>query len=136
MLPKIVKKGKVEREKKLGNSRIDFVVGNTYIEVKTPLISLPSGSPDIKHRPHSNFNSFDRLIKQFHDLSTGKRGVILLCFIYNANPFNPPAPDKRNRKIMQAAKSATRKGVEHWQINLRIDKKGVKLIRYFKLKLF
>ena len=134
MLPKLVKKGKIEREKKIGDSRIDFVVGNTYIEVKTPLISLPSGSAPIKRRRHGSFSSFDRLIKHFNALSSRDNGIILLCYMYDAEPFKAPPPDRSNRRIMQAARSASRRGVERWQINLRIDKKGVRLIRYFKLK--
>ena len=39
LLPEIVKKGvDVKREKQLGRSRIDFAAGNTYVEVKMPLI--------------------------------------------------------------------------------------------------
>lgn len=53
--------GSVRREVKLGNSRIDFLVGDTYVEVKTPLTTLPTGS--VEKVGHSRFNSFDRLIK-------------------------------------------------------------------------
>jgi len=135
MLPKLVKKGKIEREKMLGHSRIDFFVVDTYIEVKMPLIDLPSGNlPYIKQS--SRFDSFDRLIKHFRDLSSKNEGILLLCYMYDAKPFRPPSPDKSNKSIIRAARTATKKGVKHWQINLRIDKKGVYLIRYFKLKLF
>lgn len=40
-LSAMVKNGDiVKREQKLGNSKLDFLVGNTYIEVKTPLTKL------------------------------------------------------------------------------------------------
>ena len=36
--------GRVQREVRLGRSRIDFLVGDTYIELKTPLIMLQADS--------------------------------------------------------------------------------------------
>jgi sugar fermentation stimulation protein A len=139
-LSRMIKHGeKVVKEKKLGNSRIDFAVGDDYIEVKTPLIWLPS-SKNVQEQTHSKFNSFDRLIKHFYDLSknlkTGSRAILLMCYMYNAEPFKRPKIDKNNRRIVSAAKKAVSKGLENWQINLQIDKYGVKLLDYFELKMF
>jgi sugar fermentation stimulation protein A len=66
--------GPIKREVKLGSSRIDFLVGDTFLEVKTPLILLPSWNAEkVKH---SRFRSFDRLIRHMGELSgalqTGK----------------------------------------------------------------
>ena len=130
--------GKLNREIKLGKSRIDFLVGETYLEVKMPLIEFPS-KDEIKNDSMSKFNSFDRLIKHFDDLGkiTGKKkAIILLCFIYDARPFSPPKIDPSNRIIQDAAKKAVENGVENWQLNLRIDKKSVEILKYFKLDLF
>ena len=44
--------------------------------------------------------------------------------------------DNPEEKIIKAAKKANSKGLENWQINLKIDKEGIELIDYFKLKLF
>jgi len=132
---KMVKKAEVNREVKLGKSRIDFKVGNTYIEVKTPLINLPS-SKYVEQKKESKFNSFDRLIKHFNELSKIDKAILLLCYIYNAEPFTPPKQSKDNIRIMKTAKNASKKGVEHWQANLKINKKGVELLDYFKLNLF
>lgn len=140
-LPKIVKNGKkVKRERKLGNSRIDFSADNCFIEVKTPLIFIPcEGHSQYKKNP-AKFDSFDRFVRHYNDLAgsiLGKsRAVVLLCYFYDAEPFKPPAPDRHSVKIQNAAKNATLKGVENWQANFEIDKKGVSLIDYFKLKLF
>jgi sugar fermentation stimulation protein A len=139
-LSRIVSNAKnVEREKTFGNSRIDFIVDKTLIEVKTPLISLPSKN-NIKKSKHGKFNSFERLIKHFNELATNlndkSRAIVILCYLYNAKPFKPPAPDKDNIKIQKAIEAATKKGVENWQVNLKIDKYGVSLIQYFKLKIF
>jgi sugar fermentation stimulation protein A len=138
MLPRIAR-GDVRREVKLGNSRIDFRVGKTYIEVKTPLIMLPARRHLIYARPHK-FNSFERLIKHFSDLTEHlgetTRAILLLCYLYEAEPFKPPPVDESNAKIIKAARTASAKGLENWQVNLKIDKKGVSLARYFKLNLF
>jgi sugar fermentation stimulation protein A len=127
--------GELRREVRLGQSRIDFLVGKTYVEVKTPLVTLPSANsvPKVKH---SRFDSFDRLIRHMSELkrslSGGQEAVIVLCYLYNARPFRPPARDQTNSKILTAAADAERAGVERWQVNLRIDCEGVSLIRYFR----
>jgi sugar fermentation stimulation protein A len=142
-LPLLIKNGKtVEREKVLGKSRIDFKIGETFVEVKMPLIHMPSSEKDSK-RKMSKFNSFDRTIRHFKELAEdiekrGKdsRAILLMCYMYDAEPFVPPPIDRDNAKIHKAVRSAISKGVENWQVNLKIDEKGVELLRYFRLKLF
>ena len=130
-------KGDIRREVKLGSSRIDFLVGAAYVEVKTPLIMLPAGE-EVARVKRSRFDSFDRLIRHMEELrgslSTGKKAKIVLCFLYDAKPFRPPPPDGTNSRILLAARAAEEAGVERWQVNLRIDKVGVSLIRYFRSK--
>lgn len=133
-LPKLAS-GEVRREVKLGKSRIDFLVGNSYVEVKTPLIMLPAG-PGAATVRRSRFDSFDRLIKHMGELkgslADGRRAKLVLCFLYDAKPFKPPPPDGTNSRILAAAKSAEEAGVERWQVNMRVTASGVTLIRYFK----
>jgi len=128
-------RGEVRREVKLGRSRIDFLVGNDYLEVKTPLITLPAGN-DVKRVTRSRFDSFDRLIKHMGELrealTPGIRAIIVLCYLYDAKPFKAPARDKSNWRIIDAATAAEKAGVERWQVNLKIDKTGVSLTRYFR----
>ena len=130
-------KGEVQREVKLGRSRIDFLVGNAYVEVKTPLIMLPAGE-DVVRVKRSRFDSFDRLIRHMGELqkslSRGKRAKIVLCYLYDAKPFKPPPPDGTNARILAAARAAEKAGVERWQVNLKVDAEGVSLIRYFRSK--
>jgi len=127
--------GGVRREVRLGRSRIDFLVGDTFVEVKTPLITLPSAAEVPKRRP-SKFDSFDRLIRHMDELrrslASGGRAVITLCYLYDAEPFRPPSRNGTNSRILRAARSAERAGVERWQVNLKIEAKGVSLIRYFR----
>jgi sugar fermentation stimulation protein A len=129
----------LRREVRLGGSRIDFAVGGTYVEVKTPLIQMPR-SEDVPHREYAPMNSFDRLIRHFNELARGIRGgnraILLLCYLYDAEPFRPPPLDGTNAEIEEAAADAEKAGVENWQINLRVDPRGVSLIRYFRLHLF
>ena len=130
--------GEVRREVKLGSSRIDFLVGNKYVEVKTPLTTLPSADT-IEKTKHGRFDSFDRLIKHMMELKSsrdGRRAVIAMCYLYDAKPFKAPPEDKFNSRILRATRRAEESGVENWQVNLTINKTGVDIIRYFKNRLF
>lgn len=140
-LARMVSGGKTaRRERKLGRSRIDFAVGNTYIEVKTLLMDLDtSGHP--MHRPAMpRFVSFGRLIKHFGDLSTalskGSRAIVLLCYLYDAGPFRVPKHGGHALPIERAAMMAQHRGLETWQINLGVDSQGVRLLDVFPLRLF
>lgn len=128
-------RGGLRREVSLGDSRIDFEVGRTYIEVKTPLIRLPAGH-GVSRRRQGKFDSFERLIRHMGELrdaiAAGSRAKIVLCYLYDAEPFTPPPPDGTNRRILAAARAAERAGVERWQVNLRVNRSGVSLVRYFK----
>lgn len=131
----------VEREVKQGNSRIDFLVNRkVLVEVKTLLFDLPcEGHPSCR-ATHGPLLSFDRMIKHFGEvsrtISKGRRGIMLLCYLYDAKPFQVPRPHPRAIRIQKAARAADSKGLEHWQLNLHIDKNGVEFVRCFKLELF
>jgi sugar fermentation stimulation protein A len=127
--------GEVRREVRLGSSRIDFLVGRTYVEVKTPLIVLPAPA-SFERVEQPRFDSFDRLIKHMGELGDalehGNRAVILMCYLYDAKPFKAPALNKDNERIILAARRAAERGVERWQVNLSVDARGVRLLRYFR----
>ena len=123
---------KVKREVKLLNSRIDFLVDGMFIEVKMPLIYFLNNQQD---STISKFNSFDRLIKHFTDLSSNSKAVVLLCFLYNADIFSPPKIEKSNNRVRQVADKAIKDGLVMWQANFSIDKNGVSLDKYFKLNI-
>ena len=80
----------VQREKFLGASKLDFLVGNTYLEVKTPLQHLQLDIPDyVKTKKQTPFSSTDRMVKHFQELAGSlaehQRAILLTCFIYD-NP--------------------------------------------------
>ncbi len=130
-LAKMIKAREVKREVPRGKSRIDFLINNNdLLEVKMPLISLPGESGSLKAL-HA-----DRMIKHFKDIVKADRAIFALCFVYDAKPFAPPTPDRHASTIHRAARRARAKGVENWQINMKIDKEGVELIKYFRLHLF
>ncbi len=137
-LKRMISGKNVQRERKLGNSRIDFLVDEVYLEVKMPLISLPTANRRTM-KNISKFDSFGRLIKHFDELrkylKNGKRAIVLLTYMYDAKPFVRPKTDDTNLKILKSAKRAQKFGVENWQANFKIDKRGVDLINYFKLDL-
>lgn len=60
----------VQREVNLGISKLDFKVGDTYLEVKTPLttINVKYGK-DIKMLPPKPFSSTDRMVKHLKELA-------------------------------------------------------------------
>lgn len=142
-MPKLMRKGEtLTREKSFGRSRIDFATDDTFIEMKTPLITLPTSERNIAAKSRSKFDSFDRLIKHFNDLAQAikegrkRRAIVLLCYLYDAPEFAPPKTNQTNVKIKKAAELATSAGVENWQVNLLLTKDEVQLIKYFPLKLF
>ncbi len=136
--PKISVKDKdIEREKTIGNSRIDFKIGNSYLEVKTLVNNIPFGSLETNQNP---VTSLGRLIKHFSDLEKyvkkeKGRAVVLLCNQYKAIPFEAPK-NSQNTEVGKTVRKATSSGVENWQVNLKFTKKGVYFIEYFKLDLF
>src|ERR1700722_492588 len=103
--------GSIRREAKLGRSRIDFLVGDTYVAGKTPLL--------IRH-----------MTELSAALGEGKKAVIAMCFLYDAAPFRPPPRDRYNARILDAARSAAESGVRRWQVNLRVEADGVRLVSY------
>ena len=133
---------KTRRERQLGNSRIDFQIDKNFVEVKMLLINTPSRFDKLeKDKPKSKFDSFDRLIKHFEELGkeikkNKNRAIILICYQYEAKPFERPKGNKTNSKIMEASRKSFKNGVENWQANFKIDSRGVTLINYFKLSIF
>lgn len=64
-------KNTVLREQMTGDSKLDFLVDGTYIEVKTPLLNLQLGIPQyVKQREVTPFSSIDRFCKHVIDLKS------------------------------------------------------------------
>lgn len=128
----------VKREQLLGVSKLDFLVGNTYLEVKTPLQHLQIAMPDyIKTKKTTPFSSTDRFVKHITELANSlkdhEKAILLTCFIYDNPRFEVVERSTNYEQVKAAVDKSTEMGVETWQANFQITPKGVALKRYFKI---
>lgn len=128
----------VFREKFLGISKLDFLVGNTYLEVKTPLQHLQIEYPDyIKTKKVTPFSSTDRFQKHMAELGMSlqshQRAILLTCFIYDNPGFEIIEKSINYEQVKATVDKSISLGVEMWQANFEIQAEGVRLVRYFKL---
>lgn len=132
--------GEVRREVFLGESKLDFLVGETYLEVKTPLQQLQITIPDdVKTKKVTPFSSTDRFVKHITELANSlqqhQRAVLLTCFIYDNPGFAVIQRSTNHQEVKAAVDGAVKKGVEIWQVNFSINPQGVRLEKYFKLQM-
>lgn len=128
----------VERERFIGKSKLDFLVGDTYIEVKTPLQHLQTPIPDyVKTKKLTPFSSTERFVKHITELANSleshQRAILLTCFIYDNPRFEVIERSANYEQVKAAVEDAAAKGVEQWQVNFKITPYSVKLERYFRL---
>ncbi len=129
---------KVRREIFLGESKLDFLVGDTYLEVKTPLQQLQLDIPDyIKTKKLTPFSSTDRFVRHITELANSlqshQRAILLTCFIYDNPHFEVIHRSVNFEEVEKAVNESKDKGVEIWQVNFQITPQGVCLKKYFKL---
>ena len=127
----------MRREYPLGKSRVDFLINSMLLEVKTPLTILPR-RPKLKYAYFNEFNSYHRTVKHYQALANSigkfKKAIVLHCFMYDADIYRGILSNINNQKMQNVVINATQKGIENWQVNLKIDSKGIKLRKYFKLR--
>ncbi|MDR1255359.1 MAG: DNA/RNA nuclease SfsA [Puniceicoccales bacterium] len=124
----------VRHEVKIDDSRIDLVVERgercTFLELKTPMRDLLL-SPNAHFTRPPSPSYFDRGLRHFETLArlveAGHRAIVALCFMYDAPLFASPARDKWNAKIIDTIRAANLRGVENWQINLKISPTSLKI---------
>lgn len=133
----------IKREQTLGNSKLDFLVNNDcYMEVKSPLHNLNIKIPSyIQTRKKNILYAGNRLVKHMlelgESLKKSQRAIMLITFQYKSEIFGKK--EKREtvqnyKKIEDAVDKIKKLGVESWQVNLSIDKKGVAFLDHFKIK--
>ena len=135
----------IKREKKLGDSKIDFIINNNcYLEVKSFLEILRINIPKyIQLKKINKINAGDRFIKHMLELSNSltknKKGIILLVFQYKADKIEFKF-DKKNVVDFDKLKKAVDKfydsGCELWQSNFSINKNGISLLDYNKIDFY
>lgn len=127
----------VLREQKIGISKLDFCIGNTYLEVKTPLQQLQVDVPAyIKTKKVAPFSSTDRMVKHVRELAGSlqehQRAIFLTCFIYDNPGFRVVERSTNYEQVSATMNASKAAGVEMWQVNFKISPVGVQLDRYFK----
>ncbi|WP_084065157.1 DNA/RNA nuclease SfsA [Paenibacillus stellifer] len=123
------------REKWLGHSKLDFLVGDTYLEVKTPLQNLMVDYPaHVKRKKVTPFHSTERFVKHINELAdsleTHQRAILLSCFIYSCPSYKIPLNASNTAYVKEEVQRCIRKGIEIWQVNFNISPEGVVLQGY------
>lgn len=126
--------GPVVREKKLGNSRIDFKVDNTYIEVKTMVAEYyGKASKHLRTLMKPQEPSVERMQKHIreltHEVDAHKsKAIVLTVFQYDAPKFEPPVDNPKYTEFVEDLRVAKASGVRQVRMNLRITDKHVELL--------
>ena len=126
--------GPVAREKKLGNSRIDFKVDDTYIEVKTMVAEYyDKASKQLRALMKPQEPSVERMQKHIreltHEVDAHKsKAIMLTVFQYDAPKFEPPVDNPRYAEFINDLRAAKASGVRQVRMNLRITDKHVELL--------
>lgn len=129
----------IYREQFLGNSKLDFLVSNTYLEVKTPLQSLQVELPPwVKTKKVAPFSSTDRFVRHITELADSlqsrQRAILLTNFIYDNPGFEVVEHSTHYEEVKAAVEAAQARGVEIWQSNFKITPECVTLEKYFKIQ--
>lgn len=129
----------IKREVKLGISKLDFKIGNTYLEVKTPLttINVKYGK-NIKTLPQKPFSSTERMVKHVNELASSlhehERAVFLQVFQYRITERKERLRSTNYEAVFKTVQTAIKKGVEFYEIQLDFKPDGVSLYKIEKSK--
>lgn len=124
----------VLREQKIGKSRLDFKVGDVYIENKT-CVGFGENIPDyITVKPSKPMPPSEHFYKHVNELSealdTHEGAILLATFLYGSGKEmeHDTAQDKGGR-----IGKAMARGVQGWQCNFCIKPDTVTLVSYEKI---
>lgn len=126
----------IKREKKLGNSRIDFKVDDCYIEVKTMVAEYYcEASNELKELMQQPHPSVERMQKHVNELanelrSNNSRAAIITVFHYDAPTFEPPVDDPVYSEFVEDLKSAKAVGLKQYQMNIIITEEYAELVKF------
>lgn len=129
----------IKRERKVGESRIDFVIDNEkYIEVKSPLVYLPLKNSyltnhEAKFAKSTKLYALDRFLKHMDELSRHKKSVVLVFFMFEANRF-APRPEEGSSDVANIVQKTKDSGVEFWQVNAKFTASEIKLASYYSIQ--
>ena len=140
----MVRGGKyAEPERRLGDSRIDFRVGDTYIEVKTPVQviqkTIPAGL-EVVENP-GRLSGGERLVRHIRtlgeSLSLHQRAIMLNCFQYIPDEDAADRYDNGDlysdaSVITEAFNRSLALGVECWTACFEVTPEAVYLRKYWR----
>ena len=122
----------VQREVNLGVSKLDFKIGDIYLEVKTPLttINVKYGK-DIRTLPPKPFSSTHRMVKHLRELAGSlkdhEKAVFLQVFQYRITERKARLRSTHYEEVSQTFREASEAGVEFWEIQMDFRPEGVTL---------
>lgn len=124
----------VKREVFLGNSKLDFLVGSTYLEVKTPLTTVNVKYGDkIKTKKVTPFSSTDRMVRHVGELASSlkdhERAILLTVQQYEETEVKPHLHSTHYEEVKAAMTQAVEKGVESWNKSLKFTPACVSLLK-------
>ena len=126
--------GPVAREKKLGNSRIDFKVDDTYIEVKTMVAEYyGKASKQLRALMKPQEPSVERMQKHIRALtdtvkSNNSKAIVLTVFQYDASKFEPPVDNPKYAEFVNDLRAAKVNGVRQIRMNLCVTDTHIELL--------
>ena len=124
----------IRREVNLGISKLDFMVGDTYLEVKTPLttINVKYGE-SIKTLPPKPFSSTDRMVKHVNELAGSllehERAIFLQVYQYRITERKERLRSTHYEEVKHTMQDAKDRGVEFWEIQMDFRPEGVSLYK-------
>ena len=124
--------GGIQREVKLGVSKLDFKVGDVYLEVKTPLTTINVAyGKGVKTLPPKPFSSTDRMVKHVRELARSladhERAVFLQVFQYRITERKERLHSTHYEEVAQVMQVAKASGVEFWEVQMDFRPEGVSL---------
>ena len=113
----------IQREVKLGVSKLDFKVGDTYLEVKTPLTTINvTYGRNIQVLPPKPFSSTDRMVKHVNELAgslqSHERAVFLQVYQYRITERKERLRSTHYEEVARTIHAAAEQGVEFWEVQM------------------
>lgn len=123
----------IRREVTIGVSKLDFYVGSTYIEVKTPLNTLNVNyGRGIKTKKITPFSSTDRFVKHIRELASSldshERAIMLTVHQYKVTNRKEHLKSTNYNEVKATMEDAIQKGLETWTIDMKFTPIGVELL--------
>lgn len=123
----------IKREVNLGISKLDFLVGNTYLEVKTPLTTLNvKYGKNIRTKEETPFSSTDRFTKHINELAgsldKNERAIMLTVHQYEITERKEHLKSTNYELVKSTIDKAVEKGLETWMIDMKFEPDGVSLL--------